>query len=86
MDWNEQQVGLIYNNVENLSNLFQEIFDETIELTDETNFDDLMHYFRDDIGTKKFCNCKNEMKLFEKTKSGDMKLEKEKITCKMCLN
>ena len=45
-----------------------------------------MHYFRDDIGTKKFCNCKNEMKLFEKTKSGDMKLEKEKITCKMCLN
>ena len=43
-----------------------ERFDEIIELTDETNFDDLIYYFKGDTARKIFDDFKNGMKLLEK--------------------
>ena len=63
--------GLISNDSKNLShekifqNLFKERLDEIIELTDETNFDRLIHYFKGDCSRKKFDSFKNEIKPFE---------------------
>ena len=69
-----------------MSNLFQERLDEIIELIDETNFDDLMYYFRDDIGTKNFYNFKNGIKLFWKNKIWWHEARKRKKTYTMGLN
>ena len=63
--------GLISNDSKNLShekifqNLFKERLDEIIELTDETNFDRLIYYFKGDCSRKKFDSFKNEIKPFE---------------------
>ena len=63
--------GLISNDSKNLShekifqNLFKERLDEIIELTDETNFDRLIDYFKGDCSRKKFDSFKNEIKPFE---------------------
>ena len=63
--------GLISNDSKNLShekifqNLFKERLDEIIELTDETNFDRLIYYFKGDFSRKKFDSFKNEIKPFE---------------------
>ena len=63
--------GLISNDSKNLSHekifqsLFKERLDEIIELTDETNFDRLIYYFKGDCSRKKFDSFKNEIKPFE---------------------
>ena len=67
----KNQKGLISNDSKNLShekifqNLFKERLDEIIELTDETNFDRLIYYFKGDCSRKKFDSFKNEIKPFE---------------------
>ena len=67
----KNQKGLISNDSKNLShekifqNLFKERLDEIIELTDETNFDRLIYYFKGDCSRKKFDSFKNVIKLFE---------------------
>ena len=67
----KNQKGLISNDSKNLShekifqNLFKERLDEIIELTDETNFDRLIYYFKGDCSRKKFDSFKNGIKLFE---------------------
>ena len=43
---------------------------------DETNFDDLIYYFKGDSNGKRLDDFENWIKLFEKIESGDMKLEK----------
>ena len=63
--------GLISNDSKNLShekifqNLFKERLDEIIELTDETNFDRFIYYFKGDCSRKKFDSFENEIKPFE---------------------
>ena len=60
----------LVTNGENLSfrkifeNLFKKRFDEIIELTDETNFDDLTYYFKNGK-RKRFDDFKNGI-IFEK--------------------
>ena len=61
-----------------LENLFKERFDKIIELTDETNFDNLRYYLEGDSSRKRFGDFKNGTKLFGKIKSGGMKLEDAK--------
>ena len=67
----KNQKGLISNDSKNLSHekifqsLFKERLDEIIELTDETNFDRLIYYFKGDCSRKKFDSFKNEIKPFE---------------------
>ena len=58
--------------------LVKEIFDEIIELTNEANFNDLIYHFMGDTASKKFDGFENRIKLFEKLKSGDLKLEEAK--------
>ena len=58
--------------------LVKERFDEIIELTDETNFDDLMYHFKRNTAKKRFNDFENEIKLFEKIKSGGTKLKEAK--------
>ena len=55
-----------------------ERFDGITESTDETKFVDLIYYFKGNNGGKRFDDFENGTKLFEKNKSGDMKLEEEK--------
>ena len=63
--------GLIIKDSKNLShekifqNLFKERLEEIIQLTDETNFDRLIYYFKDDCSRKKFDSFKNEINFFE---------------------
>ena len=60
MNQNQRQVGLINKDGKNLSHkkippdLVRERFNEIIELTDETNFDDLIYYFECDTARKRF--------------------------------
>ena len=61
-----------------LKKLFKERFDKIMELTDERNFDSLKYCFKGDSGRKRFDDFENRIKLFEKIKSGDMKLEETK--------
>ena len=42
-----------------LENLFKERFDKIIELTDETNFDNLRYYLEGDSSRKRFGDFKN---------------------------
>ena len=46
-----------------MEQLIWERFKETIELTDETNFDDLLCYFKCDTATKKIDDFENGVKL-----------------------
>ena len=79
MNQNVKQDNLIHNDVKNLSlkEIFEEIFgerfDEIIEITDVTNFNDLMHYFKGDTSRKTIDDFVNGIK-FEKIKPADMKL------------
>ena len=66
------------SNKEIVEELVKEILDEIIELTNEANFNDLIYHFMGDTASKKFDGFKNRIKLFEKLKSGDMKLEEAK--------
>ena len=43
--------------------LVKERFDEIIELTNETNFDDLIYHFKGNTARKRFNDFKNEIKL-----------------------
>ena len=49
----------------------------------ETNFDDIVYYFKGDSSSKRFDYFKIGRKLFEKMKSDDIKLEEVKSN-KMC--
>ena len=47
-------------------------------LTNETNFNAVIYYFKGDTARKKIDNFADEIILFEKAKSGDTKLEETK--------
>ena len=49
-----------------------------LQSTDETNANDPIHYFKSDTPWKKSDDFGNKINLFEKIKSGDMKLEEVK--------
>ena len=49
-----------------------------LQSTDETNANDPIHYFKSDTPWKKSDDFENKINLFEKIKSGDMKLEEVK--------
>ena len=55
--------------------LVKEIFDKMIELTDEINENDLVYYFKGNSTRKRFYDFNNGIKLFEKIRSGEMRLE-----------
>ena len=61
-----------------LENLFKERFDKIIELTDETNFDNLRYYLEGDSSRKRFGDFKNGTKHFGKKKSVGTNLEEAK--------
>ena len=58
---------------------------DLIELTDETNFDDLLCYFKCDTARKKIDDFENGVKLLEQIKSDDTstKLHYEILNCCM---
>ena len=58
--------------------LVKERIDEVIELTDEINQNGLIYYFKGNISRKRFDDFTNGIKLFEKIRSGKMKLEEPK--------
>ena len=49
-------------------------FDEIKELTNEINQNDLTYYFKGNTARKRFDDFNNGIKLFEKIKSGEIKL------------
>ena len=65
-----------------MEQLIWERFKEAIELTDETNFDDLLCYFKCDTATKKIDDFENGVKLLEKIKSDDTKKQISKKSTK----
>ena len=73
MNQNKRQVDLINNGPKNLSDkgifkkCLKERFGEIVELTYETNFDDLIYYFKTGSNRKRFEDFENSIKLFEKT-------------------
>ena len=58
--------------------LVKERFDEIKELTNEINQNDLINYFKGNAARKTFDDFNNGIKLFEKIKSREMKLEEAK--------
>ena len=56
----------------------QKNFNELIELTDKANPHDLGYYFKGNNARRRFGDFNNGIKLLNKTKSGDMKLEEVK--------
>ena len=58
--------------------IFRERFDEITELTNETNSEYFICCFKSDISLKRFKDFEKGTKLFEKIKSGNMKLEEAK--------
>ena len=71
LNQNERQVGLTNNDDKNLSHKepfkepFRKRFLKIIELTDETNFDDLIYCFKDDSSGKRFDDFENGIQRFE---------------------
>ena len=63
------------NYKEMFEELVKERFDEIKELTNEINRNDLIYYFKGNTDRKRFDDLNNGIKLFEKTKSGEMNLE-----------
>ena len=59
-----------YGKNKSRKNIFEELvkrrFDEIMQLIDETNFDDLIYYFKGDSARKRFNDFENGIKLFEK--------------------
>ena len=51
-------------NAKILENLFKERFDEVIELTNETNFDDLIYYFKGNSSRKRSDDFRKRDKTF----------------------
>ena len=74
-------MGLINNDGKDLSfkevfeKYFKQRFDKIIKLVDETNFDDLICYFKNISNRRRFDDFDNGKKFFEKSKSVGMKLE-----------
>ena len=58
--------------------LVKERFDEIKELTGETNQNNLSYYFKGNSVRKKFDYFNNDIELFKKIKSGEMRLEEAK--------
>ena len=84
---NERLVGLTNkdDHRDNYKEIFEELlkkerFDEIIELTNEMNQNDLTYFFYFEGNTQWFNDFSNGIELFEKIKSGQMKLEEEKNT------
>ena len=71
LNQNGRQVGLTNNDDKNLSHKesfkepFRKRFLKIIELTDETNFDDLIYCFKDDSSEKRFDDFENGIQRFE---------------------
>ena len=58
---------------------------ETTKLTNQTNFDDLIHYYINIMTRKRLDNVDNAIKLFEKLGDSDLKVEEQNMN-KICLN
>ena len=58
--------------------LVKKRFDKIFELTNEISQNDLIYYFKGNSTSKTFDDFNNSIKRFEKTKSGEMKLEETK--------
>ena len=54
-----------------------EQFDKIVELTNETNFDDLMYYFISNTTREKWWFWKEDSNFLEKIKSGGMNIEED---------
>ena len=65
--------------------LAQEKFDEIKELTYEIDYDDLTYYFTGNKARKRFDDFNNEIELFRKIESGEIKLKNRK-NCRIYLN
>ena len=67
---------------DNYKEIFEELvkksFDEIKELTNETNKNDLIYYFKSNNAKQNFDDFNNGIKLFEKIKSVEIKLEEAK--------
>ena len=80
----KQRVGLIIIDGKRIcfkeifKKIFRERFDEITELTNETNSEYFICCFKSDISLKRFKDFEKGTKLFEKIKSGNMKLEEAK--------
>ena len=66
----------VYN--EWIDKIIKEKLDEIQELTDESNHNVLIHYFKNNTATKDFNDLENGVKRFRKIKSGKMKLDDAK--------
>ena len=70
------------NYKERFEELVKERFDEVKELTNKINQNDLIYYFKGNITRKMFDDFLNDIKLFRKIQSGEVKLEEAKKTAK----
>ena len=79
---NERLVGLTNkdDHRDNYKEIFEELLKKEIELTNEMNQNDLTYFFYFEGNTQWFNDFNNGIELFEKIKSGQMKLEEEKNT------
>ena len=66
------------NYKERFEELVKERFDEVKELTNKINQNDLIYYFKGNITRKMFDDFLNDIKLFRKIQSGEVKLEEAK--------
>ena len=80
MNQNERLAALTNkdDHKDNYKNIFEELvkerFNETKELTDEKNQNDLIYYFKGNTFRKRFGNFNNGIEFFKKIKSGETKL------------
>ena len=58
--------------------LVKEKFDEIKELTNEINQNELIYYFKGNTARRRFSDFNNGIELFEKVKSGKIKLKEAK--------
>ena len=58
---------------------------ETTKLANQTNFDDLIYYYKNVMTRKRLDNVDNAIKLFEKLGDSDLKVEEQNMD-KICLN
>ena len=58
--------------------LVKEKFDEIKELTNEINQNELIYYFKGNTARRRFDDFNNDIELFEKVKSGKIKLKEAK--------
>ena len=67
-----------HNDTEIFNELVKEIFDEITKLPNEINQNDLIYYFKGNSDRKRFNDFNKGIKLLEKIRSVEMKIEEDK--------